>query len=70
MNAGFWYNQVTTEAELKITNNDKIETLQAATSLELSVSQKWEKENHMAITLPMGENPSYEPLSVELEKNS
>ena len=43
MNAGFWYNQLTTEAELKITNNDKIETLQAATSLELSVSQKWEK---------------------------
>ena len=47
INASIWYNPVTTEAELKITKNDKTATLQAATSLELKLDQEWANDKHI-----------------------
>ena len=66
MNAGIWYDPLTTESELNITKNNKTETLQAATSMELAVSQEQEKYKHMEIDLLMELNPYYESLRVYL----
>ena len=44
--------------------------LQAVNSLELAVDQERAKEKNTLITLLMVENPSYEPLCVDLAKKS
>ena len=68
MNACIWYNQVTTEADLNTTTNDKTTRLHEDNSLELEVAQELEKDKHMVIALLMGANPSYEPICVDLAK--
>ena len=69
MNAGAWYDPVTTEEELKITKmmKQKLSRQQPPWNCQWHMNGKNIK--HIEIALLMGENPSYKPLCVDLEKS-